>query len=333
MKPWNALLFQRGAASTYAANHSTVAYVLASRVGELAALGTAICWTVTSLSFEWAGRRIGSLAVNIIRLVIALLFYMALALIATGSPFPVGLSARAWLLMAASGLIGFVIGDLCLFQAFVDIGARLAMLIFSAVPPITVLFGYLLLGEALEPQSWLGMSVTVFGIVLVVLTRSNPKPSRAAAAGPSTASPTRARGVLLALLGAVGQAGGLVVGRMGAGTSINPFLASEIRVIAGILGFSAIFSLSRRWRLVWSGVKNGRALKLVAIGSFFGPFLGVSLGLYGAQHTATAIASTIIATVPVLIIAPSVLILGERVTAREIVGAVIAVAGVAILFL
>jgi drug/metabolite transporter (DMT)-like permease len=71
----------------------------------------------------------------------------------------------------------------------------------------------------------------------------------------------------------------------------------------------------------------------IAMGGFFGPFLGVSLGLFAAQNTTTGVAATIIALVPVLIIPPSVLIFGEKVTAREIVGAVVAVTGVGLLFL
>ncbi len=308
------------------------AVMLAARIGEIAALGTAACWTATSLSFEWAGRRIGSLVVNIVRLVIALGFYMILGLITRGTPLPVGASSTAWSWLLLSGLVGLVIGDLCLFQAFVDIGARLSMLVFSAVPPITALLGLAVLGERLVLAEVGGMALTISGIVFVLLQR---KPGEVHTAAPAEHDPRpehRLRGVLLALGGAVGQASGVILSRLGAGTTLDPFLASEIRVLAGIVGFTVLFTVTGRWRRVAAGVKNGRAMRAVVIGSFFGPFLGVSLGLLAVQHTAAGIASTIIATVPILIIIPSIVVFRERIRIQEVVGAVIAVAGVAILF-
>jgi drug/metabolite transporter (DMT)-like permease len=71
----------------------------------------------------------------------------------------------------------------------------------------------------------------------------------------------------------------------------------------------------------------------MSLGSFFGPFLGVSFSLVAVKYTATGIAATIMAIVPVLIIVPSVVLFKEPVSRREILGAVVAVAGVAILFL
>jgi drug/metabolite transporter (DMT)-like permease len=74
-------------------------------------------------------------------------------------------------------------------------------------------------------------------------------------------------------------------------------------------------------------------MAVMSLGSLFGPFLGVSFSLLAVKHTATGIAATIMAIVPVLIIAPSVALFKEKVTLREIVGALVAVAGVAVLFL
>lgn len=303
--------------------------MLMTRLGEIAALATAACWTATSLSFEWAGRRIGSLVVNIVRLVMALALYMALGLFTRGTPLPVGADADAWAWLALSGIVGLVIGDLCLFQAFVEIGARRSMLIFSSVPPLTALLGFAVLGETLSVLELLGMALTLAGIVFVLLRR-RPAPV-AGKSAPTVEHPVR--GALLAVGGAVGQASGVVLSRLGAGTTLDPFLASQIRVLAAIVGFVVLFTITGRWKTVLLGIRNGRAMRAVGIGSFFGPFLGVSLGLLAVQHTATGIASTIIATVPVLIIVPSVAVFKERITVREVVGAVVAVAGVAILVL
>ncbi len=84
--------------------------MLENRIGEIAALVTAICWTATALSFEAAGRRIGSLAVNIIRLAIAFLIFCVLSLIVRGTPVPVDAAPRVWFWLSLSGIVGFVFG-------------------------------------------------------------------------------------------------------------------------------------------------------------------------------------------------------------------------------
>ena len=59
-----------------------------SHLGEFAALLTAFFWTVTSLSFESASRKVGSLSVNIIRLVIGFAFLSIFNLIRRGMVLP-----------------------------------------------------------------------------------------------------------------------------------------------------------------------------------------------------------------------------------------------------
>ena len=57
-------------------------------MGEIAALGTAVCWMVSALSFETAGKRIGSLSLNMIRLVMAFGLLGLYALVVRGEFFP-----------------------------------------------------------------------------------------------------------------------------------------------------------------------------------------------------------------------------------------------------
>jgi drug/metabolite transporter (DMT)-like permease len=69
------------------------------------------------------------------------------------------------------------------------------------------------------------------------------------------------------------------------------------------------------------------------LGSFFGPFLGVSFSLLAIRYTETGIAATIMAIVPILIIPPVVILYKEKVKPLEILGSVISITGVALLFL
>jgi drug/metabolite transporter (DMT)-like permease len=298
--------------------------MFASHLGELAALGTAGCWTVTALAFESAGRRVGSLSVNLIRLVMALVFISLFCLLTRGRLLPDDATPHAWLWLSVSGLVGFSIGDLCLFRAFVLVGARISMLIMALVPPITALLGFLLLGETLTRLDWLGMAVTICGVTWVVLERQEKK------GGGRRRLP--GWGVLLAFLGAVGQAVGLVLSKLGMG-DYNPFAATQIRILAGIAGFVVLFSIVGWWPRVAAALKDRGAFGRINLGAFFGPFLGVSLSLAAVQYTETGVASTIMSIVPVLIIPPAILIFKERVSLRAALGAALAVMGVALLFL
>ncbi len=292
-------------------------------LGELAALGTAACWTVTALAFESASRRVGSLVVNLVRLVMALAFLSAFSAVWRGRALPTDAGAHAWLWLSASGVVGFFVGDGCLFRAFVMLGARLSMLLMALVPPLTALGGWLVMGERLGPPQLAGMALTVAGVSWVVLERGRD--------GDGKRRRRPVAGILLGLGGAAGQAFGLVLSKYGMG-SYDPFAATQIRVIAGILSFSALFSLLGWWPRVSAALPNHGAMARTGLGAFTGPFLGVSLSLLAVQHTQTGVAATIMALVPVLIIAPAALLFRERVTVRAVAGAVVAVCGTALLF-
>jgi drug/metabolite transporter (DMT)-like permease len=291
--------------------------------GELAALGTACCWTVTALAFESAGKRVGSLPVNLIRLVLGLAFLSVFGAISRGLPLPTDASPQAWLWLSASGLVGFAFGDLCLFQALVVIGARLSILLMALVPPLTALLGWVVLGERLDVLEWLGMALTIGGVAWVVLER--PQTER----GPRN---VRLGGILLGIGGALGQAVGLVLSKYGMGR-YDAFAATQIRVLAGLAGFAVVFFAIGGWGKVFAALRDRGAMARTGLGAFFGPFLGVSLSLVAVQYAATGVAATIMAIQPVLILAPAAMIQKERVSLRAILGAVVAVGGAALLFL
>jgi drug/metabolite transporter (DMT)-like permease len=299
-------------------------------LGEFAALLTAVFWTVTSLVFEAAGKRIGSLTVNIIRLYLAFFYYCVFLYFTRGLIFPTDATPEAWFWLSLSGLVGFVIGDQLLFQAFVVVGARISMLIMAIVPPMTALIGWVILGETLTLLSILGMVMTIGGIVLVVLKRETPQLNGNGRNKFKFNYPLT--GILLALGGAAGQATGLVLSKFGM-KDYNPFAASQIRVLAGLIGFTVLFFILGKWKDVAKGLKHKSGMIFTGIGSVFGPFLGVAFSLTAIQYTNTGVVATIMSIVPVLIIPPAIFIFKEKVNLKEIFGAVLAVGGVALLFL
>ena len=294
-----------------------------SHQGEFAALVTAFCWTFTSLSFESAGKKVGSMSVNIIRLVMAIGLLGTLQYYRFGYFFPEGANMHQWFWLSVSGIVGFVIGDMLLFRAFVVVGARISMLVMSLAPPLAAFSGWIILGEELQTSHILGMVVTLMGISLVILG----KPIK----GRRVELKYPIHGVLLAFGGALGQGLGLVLSKLGMG-NYDPSSATMIRVIAGTVGFALLFIFTGHWPGVIKALSYSSAMVRISIGAFFGPFLGVSFSLLAIKYTTTGVASTIMSIVPVLIIPPAILFFKERVSLKELGGALLAVAGVILLF-
>lgn len=295
---------------------------MGNHTGEFAALVTTVLWTVTALSFEQAAKRVGSLAVNIFRLSLALVFYCILSLFRSGHLFPDNIDLHGWIWLSVSGIIGFVFGDYCLFSAYALIGSRIANLLMALAPPLATLFGWMIIGEKFSFRGLLGMAVTLIGIVIVVLRRPGNKFN----------FHYSVKGLLLGLGAAAGQAIGLVFSKFGM-RDADPFTSSQIRVISGTIGFVVLFSILNKWSLLKPVFQRPSTLGFVSAGSFFGPFLGVSFSLMAVKYTTTGIASTIMALVPVLLIPPAIFLLKEKVTWREVLGSVLAVCGVAVFFI
>lgn len=298
--------------------------MLLLHAGEAAALITAICWTITAVAFEAAGKRIGSLSVNFIRLIIAFFLIGIYSLITRGMFLPLDASGKSWFWLFISGLIGFIIGDLFLFQAYVEIGSRISLLIMASSPPITALAGFIIMGEKLTWLHLLGMFITVAGIALVILVKNEDDKK-------ITFSHS-IKGIIFAFIGSLGQAFGLIFSKIGMG-NYNPFAATQIRIIAAIIGFAVVITIKRHWKVLYSSLKDLKAIKYTSIGAFFGPFIGVSFSLLAVQYTSTGIVSTITSISPILIIPISIVWFKEKVTKKEVIGAVLSIIGVVLLFI
>jgi len=324
-----------------------------AHLGEFSALLVACFWTITALAFESASLKVGSLSVNLIRLVLAFVFLSIFNWIFRGAFLPRDAGLYQWFWLSFSGLIGFVFGDLCLFESFTLIGSRLAMLIMTLAPPLAAVSGYFILHEHLTVYSFLGMVITLTGVGLAVISHKSsqevsdlsnqPKlpftwmkkrlnPDNSKNGHPSMSLNIPIKGLLLAFGGAIGQAFGLTLSKKGM-AGYDAFASTQIRIITGIIGFAIIILILRRGQQTLSAFGNRAAMKGISIGSFFGPFLGVSLSLFSLKYTSTGIAATIMATVPILIIPPAILIYKQKITLQEVIGAILSVIGVALFFI
>jgi len=303
-----------------------------SHLGELFALLTAVFWTATSLSFQQATRRAGSLSVNVLRLMIALLFYAIISYFSRGMFLPFDASAHQWIWMSISGIVGFVFGDYFLFKSYELISARISMLIMSLSAPLAAFIGWFILGETMNLISILAMFITIFGIMMVITEKKKLDDLKAGIKSKKFQFSFSPKGMLFAFIGSIGQALGLVLSKYGM-RDYNVFAATQIRVIAGAIGFVILISLIKRWPKVKQAVTDSISMRFILIGSVFGPFLGVYASLLAVKYTTVGIASTIMAIIPVLIIPPAILLYKEKVTLKEVIGAFIALGGIVLFFI
>jgi len=292
--------------------------MLHSHIGEIAGIGVSICWTLSALFFEKAGNKIGSLSVNFIRLLLAIIFIGIVTFFTRGIFFPTDATPYQWFWLGLSGFIGFYLGDLVLFQSYVVIGSRTAALIMSFSPMLTAIIGWFFLKEKLSPKEITAIIISVAGIVTAISNRRMKLN-------------IPLKGFLLALGGALGQSLGMILSKKGIG-DYDPFAATQIRAIFGIVSFAIMITALGRWKKVLAATKNTSSMTAVTIGSIFGPFIGVVMALFAIQHANTGIASTLMALVPIFIIWPSSIMFREKIKPQQIIGAIISILGVSLFF-
>lgn len=297
----------------------------AAILGETVALLTSVMWAFTAVFFTFAGARIGSFAVNRVRLLMAVILLGLTLWITQGTPFVPGASPRHWLWFGLSGLIGLALGDSFLFQAFLELGPRKAALVMSSWPIFSALLSYLVLTQTLSLVEWLGILLTILGIAWVVLEKSN--------SGGAVAGADFSKGVFFAFAGAFCQALGIVVARKGLDGTITSLSGTMIRMLVAAAAIWAVTLLAGRAKESIIKMKDGRALFFTALGSIVGPFLGVWMSLVAVEHAKVGVASALMALMPVMMLPLGRIFFGDRITPRSVLGTLAAFFGVVVLFM
>lgn len=300
-------------------------------MGEIAALAVSFCWTLNSIQFTLAGQRVGSQVVNRVRLILAVLFLSLTHLATQGQLLPANAEGFRWLWLGLSGIVGLVLGDGSLFQAYLLIGPRRSMLLMTLVPVISTIFAWAWLGETLLPLEAAAVLVTVAGIAWVVAEKEEQDAAPEAAA--ERDAKDYALGVLLGLGGAMGQALGLVLAKRGLAGNFPALSATLMRMVIAtivIWGFAVIRGRSGE---TIQALKDRQTAFYLAGGALIGPFIGVWLSLTAVRNAPVGLASTLMALSPIILIPFDHWLFNEKVTPRSVAGTVVALAGTAMIFL
>ncbi|WP_254564646.1 DMT family transporter [Oscillatoria sp. HE19RPO] len=306
--------------------------------GELAAISAALLWAVASVVYGYLGQKIPPMLLNLSKGVVAIALLLltlflrdfllpaldSTAFIPALSPPFVTLNEFAFplFLLFLSGAIGISFGDTVFFAALNQLGARRTLLIHTLAPPFTALLALLFLREQLTPIAWSGMFITIIGVAWTIAERVS---------GTETSNPL-VPGVSLGLLAALAQAVGAVLSRAAlAQTAIDPLWSTLIRLLAGV-SLLLLWILWKQGRRVLYQLGSKRLVAIVLVTAFFSTYLGIWLQQISLKFAPAGIAQTLGATSPVFVL-PLAIALGEFVSIRAILGAVLSLFGIALLFL
>lgn len=306
--------------------------------GEILSLGVAVSWTTTALASEVATRHLGVMVANVWRMMLAGACTALLCLVTMGSGWPVYAGAETWMWLLLSGVVGYFFGDWCLFNSYLTIGSRYGQLFMTLAPMFAALAAWVAMGQVLSWRSVLAMTVTLAGIFISILGRGGSH-------GVSVQLPLK--GVLYGIGAGMGQGVGLVLSKIGLDSyeadvpaavlpdvvNALPFSANFIRCLSGLACF-ALWMMARRQGHHWvAALDDRRGMVMLGLAVIFGPFLGVGFSLMAVQYTAAGIASTLMATTPIIILLPSWYFFHQRLTLKVVLGAVVSVVGVSLFFL
>lgn len=305
--------------------------------GELLSLLVAVMWTFTALFAEVASKRMGTLVLNVWRMLLTILLLGIVLWWTCGKPWPQYASTDVWKWFLASGFMGFVFGDYCLFNAYIVMGSRFGQLFMTLASPFAAIAAWFMMGETMSLLALLGMIVTLSGIGISIMGKDD--------AGARHLKLPR-KGVLLGIGAGMGQGIGLVLSKQGLMhyaaeipaeatdvAAMMPFAGTQIRAIMGLIGFGATLLFLGKWRNMLRFFTDVRGAAAAMGAILLGPFFGVSLSLMAVGMTNTGVAQTLMSLTPILILWPSRMMFGTKVSIQEVVGAVIAVAGASLFFL
>ena len=294
-------------------------------IGEIAGLATSFFFATTAVIFTSTGRMVGAQVTNRLRLLFALGYLVIINLILFREPLPFLAGSSRWIWLGLSGVIGLALGDTFLFQAYIYLGPRLGSLLPSLAPIFGSIIAWVFFHETLTPLQITGIAIALAGVGWVIMSHEEPV---------NTPRGHTRRGAIFGVLAGLGQAIGLVLSKQGMTGNFSPFQANAIRMLAAAI-FIWILTMGNKQAdgTIEAIRKQPKALRLIALGALIGPVMGVSSSLLAVQHAEVGVASTLMALPPVILLPISYFFFKEKIGWQAIAGTLVAIVGVALLFL
>lgn len=287
-------------------------------MGEGLALAAAFGWVGSSVFLERASKETGTLAVNLIRLIVAMFFLGIITYLKRGLVLPLDVTKESFKFLSISGLFGLFLGEFFLYKSYIKIGPRITLLVMTFTPIAVSILSFFILGEKMEGFKILGVVLTIIGITVVILRKKNDKEFSKVGFG-------------YALLAMLGESLGIIFTRLGS-IDYDSFATIQVRTIPAILAFIIYISLKKEWSNIKEGAINKKGMIYIVLGTVVAT-LGVTALVEAMKYANVGIVSTLAATSPILIIPISIIFFKEKVNILEGIGALVSFTGITIFFI
>ncbi|MEM2092681.1 MAG: DMT family transporter [Candidatus Bathyarchaeia archaeon] len=297
-------------------------------IGELAALGAALCWTISAALYKTALAKTSPLPANTIRCLGTSIFMLLCLTIAGHAGFFLSLSSYAVLLASASGLVGLGLGDTLYLKSLRILGVSRAVPLTCTYPLFSLVWALFLVGEDVTLQVVLAAITIVAGIWLLSWERSSAS---------NMAEKQRkmlAKGVTFAILTAAVWSISISMINLALRENMDlehAFAINTLRV-AVLAIFLPIFTCITEGKSGFYKIDKETAAILIS-----GGIIAIGLGWFLLTLSFTYIpesqAVPISSTTPLFSALFSVIFLKEKVTLRIAFGSVLVVAGTLLIFM
>ena len=295
-------------------------------IGELAALGAAVSWTVSAVLYKKALMQAKPVSANIIRLTCTAVVLLALLVVLGKTEVIMSLPQNVIVLAIVSGVIGLGVGDTLYMMSLRDVGVARAVPITCTYPLFNLLWAVLLAGEAVTFPVVLGAVIIVLGIWLL---------SQAGQTGESKLQTrTLYKGLTLALATAVVWSVSIAMINMAVMETpdLDHALAIiVVRVMAVAVTFFAVSPVMDRGLGFLK--MNRKTIATLITGGIVALGLGWFFLSYSFVETLESRAVPISSTTPLFSTLTSIVLLHEKVTAKNAAGSTIIVIGIFLIFL
>lgn len=310
--------------------------------GGIIAVIAVLMWTFSAIIFELVARRGGSsININLFKCIIATLCISATLLIISGKAYPIQTDIKSLIWLILSGLTGFAICDVAMVNAYKLITARYTQIVMTLGPIVAATLSYIFLNESLGVFALFGMGITLCGIVICILYKEDKSGDNKIHLRISK------KGFILALIAAIGQGSGLALSKIGMkyyhesltieslkeSAIYIPLAATMIRIITCVIILFIIVIIRGETRSFLTFCKTKKLTIPTSLAAFWATFVGVVLSLIALTYASAAIVSTILATIPILLIIPDYFIYKRKMSLIQIIGSIISVSGIAIMFI
>lgn len=287
-------------------------------VGLVAAVVSALSWAISIVWFQAALDRFGPGACNLLKAVLGAAFFGLIWVVRTAAG-AVDLPDRDVVIaLAASGVIGFALGDLAFFAAMRLVGARLGTLLQSTYPLFLLAFSFFDGAARLVPLETLGVVLVVAGVLDVSNRQGRVL---------SVTGRVFLLGILAGLAASLGQAAGLLI-TDDVMSRVDVLTASAIRLGGAAAGLMIGYAVTGRGGFAAKLMVDRTFLRLAFGPIAIGTFLGISAMMVAIDLARPAPAGALMSLTPVFLVPLTTLMRGEHYDARVLIGTIVAVAGV-----